>query len=254
MSDTELTVMLGVGSVIAAAGFGYFFYRLGTKERRPVYMKTGNRVVAGGGEIEVLFDGESVPRVTKTLVFFWNAGRESIRPEDVREPVTLRVQEGRLLRATLVKATRIEIRPSLHVDRETAVLEFSHLDRTDGCCVEVMHTGEDVLGVSVSSVIVGVRSGLTFLASPFWDDPAGVWMGLAMAVGGVAFMVGAVVAGSWSYAVVASAAFALGLRMAASSRRRDKRYLPREFWDLPIPQNPRATGGVTGWRLGDRAD
>jgi hypothetical protein len=244
--------MLGVGSVIAAAAFSYVFYRLGTKERRPVYMKTGNRVVAGGGEIEVLFAGESVARVTKTLVFFWNAGRESIRSEDVREPVILRVLEGRLLRATVVKATRTEIRPSLQVDGETAVLEFSHLDRTDGCCVEVMHTGENVLGVSVSSVIVGVRSGPRFLVSPFWDDPVGVWIGLATAVGGVALMVGAVVAGSWPYAVVASAAFALGLRMAASSRRRDKRYLPREFWDLPIPQNPRATGGVTGWRLNKR--
>lgn len=251
MSNTELSIVIGVGSVLAAAALSYVFYRLGAKERRPVYMKTGIRVVTGGGPIDVLFEGESVPRVTRTLVFFWNAGRESIRAEDVRQPVTLRVQGGSLLRATVMRPTRTEIQPHLRVEEETAVLEFSHLDRGDGCCVDVLHTGNDVLGVSLSAVIVGVRSGPMFLASPFWDDPVGVWLGLAVAAGGIAFLVGALRTQSWLDAGLAATGFALGLRVAASSRRRDKRYLPREFWDLPIPENRRATGGLTGWRLRD---
>lgn len=45
------------------------------------------------------------------------------------------------------------------------MFSFSHLDRGDGCCVEMMHTGEDVLGVTVSAVIIGVRPGLTFLGA-----------------------------------------------------------------------------------------
>lgn len=251
MSNTQLSILIGVGSVLAAAVLSYVFYRLGKKERLPVYMKTGIRVVAGGGAIDVLFEGESVPRVTRTLIFFWNAGRESIRSEDVRKPVTLRVQDGKLLRATVVRASRAEIQPHLQVNGEMAVLEFSHLDRGDGCCVDVVHTGNDVLGVSLSSVIVGVRSGPMFLASPFWDDPVGVWLGLAVAAGGFAFLVGAVKTQSWLNAGLAATGFVLGLRMAASSRRRDKRYLPREFWDLSIPPNPRATSGLTGWRLRD---
>jgi hypothetical protein len=174
MSATQLTVVLTVASVVAAMAISYGFYRLGTRERRPVYMKSGSRVVTAGGDIVVLFDGDNVPRVTRTIAFFWNAGRESIRSEDVREPVTFRVEDGELLRATLLKATRLEIHPALSVEGGAAVFSFSHLDRGDGCCVEIMHTGKDLLGVTVSAVVVGVRRGPTFLASPFWDDPAGV--------------------------------------------------------------------------------
>lgn len=251
MSSTQLTVVLTVASVAAALTISYVFYRLSTRERRPVYMKSGSRVVTTGGEIEVLFNGDSVPRVTRTIVFFWNAGRESIRSEDVREPATFRVEDGQLLRATLLKATRVEIRPSLSVEGDTALFSFSHLDRGDGCCLEIMHTGEDLLGVSVSAVVVGVRTGPTFLASPFWDDPVGIWIGVATAVGGVAFVVGSAVSGWWLGVVVGLVAIAAGPRLAWSSRRRDRRYVPREFWDLPVPQNPSATGGVTGWRLRD---
>lgn len=249
MSGTQLTVVLTLASVVAALAISYVFYRLGTKERRPVYMKSGSRVVTAGGEIEVLFNRLSVPRVTRTMAFFWNAGRESIRSEDIREPVTFRVDDGDLLRATLLAATRPEIHPALSVEGDTAVFSFSHLDRGDGCCLEIMHTGEDLLGVSVSAVVVGVRTGPTFLASPFWDDPVGIWIGMATAVGGLAFFVGSVVSGSWLGALAGVAAIAAGPRLAWSSRRRDRRYVPREFWDLPVPQNPSATGGVTGWRL-----
>lgn len=249
MSAKQLTIVLTAASVLAAVAISYVFYRLGTKERRPVYAKTGSRVVTGGGEIEVLFNGERVARVTRTLAFFWNAGRESIRSEDVREPVTLRIDDGDLLRATLLKATRPEIRAALKVDADAAVFAFSHLDRGDGCCVEIMHTGEDPLGVSISAVVVGAKSGPIFLASPFWDDPAGLWIGIATAVGGLAFFLGSVVGGSWLGAFAGLAAMAAGPRLAWSSHRRDRRYLPREFWDLPIPLNPSATGGVTGWRL-----
>ncbi len=246
---TQLTVVLTVASVAAALAISYVFYRLSTRERRPVYMKSGSPVVTAGGEIEVLFNGDKVPRVTRTIAFFWNAGRESIRSEDVREPVTFRVEDGRLLRATLLKATRAEIHSALSVEGDTAVFSFSHLDRGDGCCLEIMHTGEDLLGVSVSAVVVGVRTGPAFLASPFWDDPVGMWIGVATTVGGLAFLVGSAVSGSWLGVLGGLAATAAGPRLAWSSRRRDRRYVPREFWDLQVPQNPTATGGVTGWRL-----
>lgn len=249
MSATQVTIVLTVASVLAALAIAYLFFRLGTKESRPVYMKTGARVVAAGGEIEVLFGGTRVPGVTRTIAFFWNAGRESIRCDDVREPVTFSVDEGKLLRATLLQATRPEIRPALQVTSDAAVFLFSHLDRGDGCCIELMHTGKDPLGVSVSAVVVGVRTGPAFLASPFWDDPAGVWLGIATAVGGLAFFLGSLVSGSWLGSLAGLAAVAGGPRLAWSSRRRDRRYVPREFWDIPVPQNPTATGGVTGWRL-----
>lgn len=248
MSDTELTVVLTAMSILATGALSYLFYRLNSKERRPVYMMTGNRVVSGGEAIEVLFGGERVSRVTRTIVFFWNAGRDSIRAEDFREQLTFRVSEGRLLRATLVRATRAEIRPHLKANGEEAELTFSHLDAGDGCCVELLHTGKDVVGASVSAVIVGVRSGPRFVASPFWDDPAGAWIGYVMAAGGVAGALWATITRSWEVAVAMLATAVFCWRGADRSRRQDKRYLPREFWDLSLPPNPRVKGGFTSWR------
>lgn len=53
MSATQLTIVLTVASVAAALMISYAFYRLGTRVRNPVYMKSGHRVVTAGGEIEV---------------------------------------------------------------------------------------------------------------------------------------------------------------------------------------------------------
>lgn len=214
-------------------------------------MKTGSQVVAGGGEIEVRFSGTPVPRVTRTIAFFWNAGRESIRSEDVRKPVTLQVPDGVLLRATLLRTTRPEIHAELELEGQAATLSFSHLDRGDGCCVELVHTSEDPLGVSCDAVIIGVRSGLTYLASPFWDDPAGLWMAVAISMAGVTIVTGSALGGSWGGALAGLVMTAFGVRLSWSSRRHDRRYLPREFWDLPVPQNPRAVNGITGWRIKD---
>lgn len=250
MSDTEVAVALTAASVVAGAAVSYLFLRLGSRDRRPVFMRAGNCVVAGGGPIEIRYEGEPVPRVTRTLVFFWNSGRESIRSEDVREPVLLHIDEGSLLRATLIRSTRDEIKARLSAPGPSeVVLEFSHLDRGDGCCVEVLHTGPDPMCVSLKTVIVGVRAGPRFLASPFWDDPGGVWGGLVVGFCAAALAVGAAIAESWNACLAASIAAVMSLRSAWASRRRDKRYLPREFWDLQIPQNPTAAGGATGWRL-----
>lgn len=253
MSDTEVAVVLTIASIVAGAVLGYLFFRLGSRDRRPVFMKAGNRVVAGGGPIEIRYEGVPVPRVTRTLVFFWNSGTESVRSEDVRNPVTLSVDDGALLRATIIRSTRDEINARLNdPDPSDIVLEFSHLDRGDGCCVEVLHTGTDPMGVSLKAVIVGVRAGPRFLASPFWDDPAGVWGGLVIGVSATVFAVGAAINETWNACLIASIAAMTGFRMASASRRRDKRYLPREFWDLQIPTNPSATSGATGWRLKGR--
>jgi hypothetical protein len=249
VSATQLTIFLTALSVIATFVASYAFYRLSTRDRKPVYMKTGSRVVSDGDGIEVLFHGAAVPRVTRTMVFFWNAGRESIRSEDVREPVTLEIEGGSLLSATILRSTRVEIRTVLDIVDDAATLTFSHLDRGDGCCIEVMHTAPDPMGVTLSTVVVGVKTGPTFLPSPFWDDPAGVWIPAVTSVGGVVFLIGSAIGGSWLGAFGGAAATILGLRLAWSSRRRDRRYVPREFWDLQIPQNPNAAGGVTGWRL-----
>lgn len=249
MSDRTLAVVLAVLTAVGGTAVSMILFRLSRVVRRPVYMLTGNLVVRDGEDIEVRFRGEQVPRVTRTLVFFWNAGRESIRSEDVREPARIRVNEGSMLRAKLVRTTRPEIRAHLEMEQETAVIRFSHLDRADGCCVEVLHTGEDTLGVTASAVVIGVRSGLRFLPSPFWDDPVGVWLGSIVAVAGAAVAVGSVVKGAWGASIGGLLALLFGARTAVASRRRDKRFLPREFWELPIPQNPSATGGITGWRL-----
>lgn len=89
------SVVLAIGTFLAGALVTWVFYRRANRERRPTYVVTGNRVVSGypNRGIEVSFRNERVPVVSRSLVAFWNNGRETIKRTDVPEsaPLTIHV-------------------------------------------------------------------------------------------------------------------------------------------------------------------
>ena len=85
MSDTSLNLIVGVAGIVVGLVGAYAFHRLEKKERRPVYLVTGNVVVRADQQrnIEVRHRDKVVPVVTRTVITFWNAGREPIRRSDL---------------------------------------------------------------------------------------------------------------------------------------------------------------------------
>jgi transposase len=134
---------------LASIAISYYFYRRGKKERRPVYVVTGNPVVRTyrDREIVVLFGGSEVPVVTRTIVTFWNAGQESIRAADVVEDHRVHIEfpaGTNILDALVVEATRPEIDFACKTDSHGSrvLLSFSHLNFRDGpsCQHELRHS------------------------------------------------------------------------------------------------------------------
>jgi hypothetical protein len=177
MSGDALNLVLAAVSIVVGAAVSYYFYRISRKERLPLYVVTGEVVVRGDAnrDIEVRYKGDAVLMVSRTAVALWNAGREPIRRDDLVENHPLRVrlpEDAELLEARVLVTTKPEIDFACFPDdRYTEVnLGFSFLNHHDGGAIELLHTGEDPLDVSIEGAIVGVDGPPMYVEAPLWDD------------------------------------------------------------------------------------
>jgi hypothetical protein len=164
MNGDILNLALAAAGIVGGAVVSYYFYRISRKERRPIYAVTGNEVVRGDQkrQIEVRFKGEEVPVVTRTVVAFWNAGREPIRRDDIvgsHPPLVRRPRDAQLLEARVIATTRAEIDFECLPGgwyQHGLQLGFSFLNYQDGGAIEILHTGDGWL-VDMDGAIVGVE-------------------------------------------------------------------------------------------------
>ncbi len=142
-----LGVIVGVflGGVISST-----FYFVGRERARPFYTSRSLRIietnpVPGLEDMDIVFDGQSVPRLTKTLVTIWNAGRKTMRGEDVVDDDPIRLMfDGKVLRTRVLRSTRGVIQFSAEpggYGPNSVMCTFDFLDRRDGARIEILHTG-----------------------------------------------------------------------------------------------------------------
>jgi len=204
VTGDSLNLLIAAATVVASLAISYYFYRMAKKERRLVYVVTGNTVVQADKkrEIEVRYKGSDVPVVTRTVITFWNAGREPIRDADIvaTHPLYLKLPDGAaLLDFRVVAATRPEIDFTCHldVDLPRVLLRFSHLNYRDGAAVEVLHTGSSPATATVEGAIVGVNGAPPRIQSPLWDDPVGVVLALILTALGLGVAIFGVASREW---------------------------------------------------------
>ena len=108
-----------VASIISIPLAIYFFAR-STRARELVYLVNPARAVVfkpgQTSQLKVLLRDRPIRSdVTAVQVAFWNAGNEPIRPEDVLEPIVLRLlgPRAQLIEATLRKVSRPVVAPEL---------------------------------------------------------------------------------------------------------------------------------------------
>ncbi len=151
----ELLAPGWVGSIIGLVGIGaaavtYFL----TRQRTLLaYRYTGERLLglsADGlpSDITVQYRGENIPRLTRSLVVFWNAGEKTLLSDDIvqSDPLRLVIQDGRVLSATVLKRSRDVNQVEAVIDPNVTtevVLRFAFLDSSDGAVVEILHTSEN---------------------------------------------------------------------------------------------------------------
>ena len=172
MTRDVLNLALWAAGIVVSTAIAVFFFFLGRKEPRPVYYVSGITVVRAQPEqkIEVRFRGTDVPVVTRTVIAFWNAGRQPIRRTDIvdRHPLTVVLPDGaEVLQAQIIAMTRPDIdflvawgepipMPDDTADIKTHLI-FSFLNHCDGATVEILHTGDNPYDVTVEGAIVGAN-------------------------------------------------------------------------------------------------
>lgn len=243
-----------VGSLIGLAGLAaaVVTYFLTRQRSLLAYRYAGERLLGLSGDglppdITVQYRGQAIPRLTRTLVVFWNAGEKTIPGEDVVSSDPLRVKiedDGSVLAVTVLKVSReacqfqVTSSPATpqHVD-----LAFAYLDAGDGAVIEILHTSEsrvaDFLG-TVRGLPQGLRSfgriaalGRMRRSFPLPGSPRGLGVAVtlvgAVAVGAAVFVPWEAVRTSstdvpvrWVVAAAGGLYFLLGVALVLLTRRR----------------------------------
>lgn len=148
------------------------FYSLGRRTREPVFVEDPERTLIVSAErvaeapLTIVRADEQ--RITQDVVsmhlYFWNAGRASIRSEHVLEPITLTLEDERaeILESRLVRTTRKVSGISLARDPKNPArglhVSFTILEQDDGGVVQIVFEGPLETALSVSGTIEGVMT------------------------------------------------------------------------------------------------
>lgn len=150
MEQAWLGTVIGIVSLIVAA-----VTYLWTRKRTSLgYVHLGEHVLGSASDslppaIVVQYNGVNIPRLTKSVLIFWNSGENTVLGADIVATDPLRFQigeDGQILSISILKASRsvndFNIVPS-HTETHEASFNFNFLDANDGVVVEILHTSTD---------------------------------------------------------------------------------------------------------------
>ncbi len=170
---------LGIVVGVTGAGLSCYFYWESREVRDPVFIADPNRVEIvsaaniATAPIKVLRrDGTPISAdVYAVRFFFWNAGRRSIRPENVLDTLQIMLLDStsEILDVKLLKTSRPITRVSLDrgAGRRTLVVHFAILERGDGLAGQIIYQGKATAALQVAGTIEGAHVRRTN-APPLW--------------------------------------------------------------------------------------
>jgi hypothetical protein len=161
-----------VGSILGIVGIALsiWFYFKSQQKADPVAVIESMRLVGGPhqslpNQIEILYEGKPVPRVTKSVVRIWNAGNVTLDGKDVvpTEPIRLVTDENsEILSASILLRTRKVNGANVTLGqdkRNCATVSFDFLDPADGFVIELLHTSDEH-NPNIEGVIKGISEGI----------------------------------------------------------------------------------------------
>ena len=142
--------IIGWAATVLSLVLGIFFYLQGTKKRDIVYyVNPIQAVVVKTGEatqLNVLYGGRELKSdVTAAQIAVWNQGNESVRPENILEPIAIRtIPSVPILEASIRKKSRGVVDVSLDQSRlsEGVVgVRWNILEQDDGTVIQLVYAG-----------------------------------------------------------------------------------------------------------------
>ena len=165
-----------------------YFYLTGRRRKLPKYAIRSLSLVKGLVNrvtgLEMLYNGRHVENLTAGRLVFWNAGRETIKQEDVAssDPIIMQIEGGaKFLDSKVIfamnPANQFKIMES--AEKTEIRIEFEYIDRHEGLIIQFFHTGTSDNKIALRGTIKGapppVRTLVEtrFLLSHSWPVPPG---------------------------------------------------------------------------------
>jgi hypothetical protein len=156
--------MVGWAATVLSLVLGIFFYIQSTKNRDVVcFVNPVQTVVVksgGASNLHVFYgDRELKSDVTAAQIAVWNSGNESVRPENILEPVTIHTSPSvQILEASIRKKSRGVVDVSLDQSRlnEGVVgVKWNIFEQGDGAVIQLVYAGPPSTLIEASGVIEG---------------------------------------------------------------------------------------------------
>ena len=111
-------------------------------------------------DLEIRYSGHPVKNLSVSNVMFWNAGKETIRAEDIApaNPIVIKAPTGtEILNVQELVVNNPSSRLTCHSTgaRQSVSLTFDFLDRGQGTVLQVIHTGTSSEDISVEGEVMG---------------------------------------------------------------------------------------------------
>lgn len=157
-----------LGLIVSVAGlfFGVYAYHASQQYSELKYAISPDKSVLidsnKASDFEITFSGQKIDSdVTSTTITIWNDGKKSIRPENILEPIILKVGEGiSILEAKIIKSSRNTINLTLDnsKNREGIVMpSWKIFEHKDGGVIQIIYAGSHDTPIVMSGVIEGKK-------------------------------------------------------------------------------------------------
>ncbi len=160
-------------SIAITIVFGYYFLYLGNRERKPTFYLDPTRTIildkanAANAPLQLLkSNGEAIHAdVTSVYFYFFNQGTETIKRENVYEPLKIVLgDKAEILDFRLLKVSRPVSGIALTRDTisNSLAINFKVLEKDDGLVVKIIFEGNKNASINLEGGIDGVNPNFIF--------------------------------------------------------------------------------------------
>ena len=157
---------VGLVGIAIPAALAIYFYLRSRRAKVPCWAVSTVRLVTDRvsalPDIQIRYKDQAIQQLSVSRVTFYKKGAETIRREDIPRTSPLRIVAANrvaMLDASLVATNNPTnaITVAFDAPSNLAVVSFDYLDRSNGCVVEVIHTGSGPKDIRLEGTIIGAR-------------------------------------------------------------------------------------------------
>ncbi|WP_039057063.1 hypothetical protein [Enterobacter sp. Bisph1] len=124
-------------------------------------------------QVEVLYEGEKVNKLSSTSFILWNSGNKVITKNSLEtiDPLRIKIENhAKILRYEIKTINNLTSNISIKPDEEGFFLKllFDFLEKNNGFHLEILHTGKDS-DIKVAGKVIGVKTPNSTFRSTFFS-------------------------------------------------------------------------------------